>query len=433
MPCTVIVENDLADRLLNRDLNPQWNGELTRLVDAFPTNEELWETYFKLREDDLRRGDGRNTAREFYRSRRPEMDAGASVPWPERFDGERFDSALEEAMVRRRDDPEAFAAEYQNCPVRSESVRGEQRELHAADLVGRVNSLPRGVVPRECSRLTAFIDVGGSVLWWAVVGWSERFSGGVVDYGSWPRQTRSYYTSADAAPNLATVFPAATEEQRVYAGLKALTGEILGQHFPRDGGNSPLVVAKCLIDCGWLPAVVHQMIRESPHKAVLVPSKGYSTASSIRAMDDWPSKDDEQVGSSWRLGPSPTRRGQQLIFDPDHWKGFLADRLTTAPGGGGCLQFFGDATQQHKLLADHLCAEYAVRVTTRNRTFDQWEKKPGGRENHLLDVLTGCAVAASVNGLVWSPGSSGEPPVPKPPRPKIKMSDLYYAKHGVRY
>ncbi|VTT97954.1 Uncharacterized protein OS=Isosphaera pallida (strain ATCC 43644 / DSM 9630 / IS1B) GN=Isop_2452 PE=4 SV=1: Terminase_GpA [Gemmataceae bacterium] len=432
MPCTVITENDLADRFLNRELNPQWSGERTRLVESFPANEALWETYFKTRADDFRAGGDGRVATEFYREHRDEMDAGGAVAWPDRFDASRYASALEEAMVKRHDGPEAFAAEMQNEPIRLDAVRGEVRELHAVDLIARLNRVPRGTAPREATRLTMFIDVGGKVLWWGLVAWSERFSGGVVEYGAYPRQARPYFTSADAGPTLPDLFPGRTEAQLVYAGLRALTEDVLKREYPRDGGGPPLTVERCLIDCGWLPDTVHQFIRESAFKSILIPSKGYSTASNLRAMDDWQRKEGERVGPSWRLGPPPSGRGRQLIFDPDYWKSFLSDRLTTPPGGGGCLQFFGDQPHEHRLIADHLTAEYAVRVTARGRTFDKWELKPGGRENHLLDVLTGCAVAASVGGLAWTPDADGGvAPPPRPKKKRISIEELYAKANGL--
>lgn len=421
MCVTVIAENDLADRFLCRDLNPQWNGERTKLVESFPADEVLWDQYFTLRDDDLRaRGNGR-VATEFYRARREQMDAGAKIPWPERYDAEKYASALEEAMVRRHQDPEAFAAEMQNDPLRASSERGEERQLHAGELVTRLNRLPRGTVPREATRLTAFIDVGGKLMWWAVVAWSERFDGAVVDYGAWPEQARTYYTSADATSNLVGRYPGRTEGQLVYAGLRDLTRHIIARDYPRDGGAAA-TVERCLVDAGWLPDTVHQFVRESEFRNILVPSKGYATSSSAKAMDDWPAREGERAGPSWRLGVPPSGRGRQLLFDPDFWKSFLADRLTTDPGSGGCMQFFGTAPGEHRLIADHLTSEYATRTTIRNRTFDSWEKKPGGAENHLLDVLTGCAVAASVGGLVFSASGESYARPAAVPRKKLSLS-----------
>ena len=45
MPCTVIRPDDMADNILDRDKHPEWNGERTKMVYAFPADEKLWDEY----------------------------------------------------------------------------------------------------------------------------------------------------------------------------------------------------------------------------------------------------------------------------------------------------------------------------------------------------------------------------------------------------
>lgn len=56
MPCTVIRAGDLADQVLDRERNPLWQGERTKLIYRLPTNEKLWERYATLRAESLREG-----------------------------------------------------------------------------------------------------------------------------------------------------------------------------------------------------------------------------------------------------------------------------------------------------------------------------------------------------------------------------------------
>ena len=70
MPCTVIRPGDMADNILDRDKHPEWNGERTRMVYAFPTDEKLWARYAEIRAAGLRHGDGGSAATEFYRQHR---------------------------------------------------------------------------------------------------------------------------------------------------------------------------------------------------------------------------------------------------------------------------------------------------------------------------------------------------------------------------
>jgi hypothetical protein len=57
MPCTVIAPGDMADRILDRERHPEWNGERTRLIYAFPSAEAMWEQYARLRAEGMRAGD----------------------------------------------------------------------------------------------------------------------------------------------------------------------------------------------------------------------------------------------------------------------------------------------------------------------------------------------------------------------------------------
>ncbi|MBI5866077.1 MAG: phage portal protein, partial [Planctomycetes bacterium] len=48
MTLTVVRPDDLADRILDREKHPQWQGERTKMVYAFPTDEALWARYAEL-------------------------------------------------------------------------------------------------------------------------------------------------------------------------------------------------------------------------------------------------------------------------------------------------------------------------------------------------------------------------------------------------
>src|SRR5690606_33699187 len=86
---TVIQQGDLADRLLDRDKHPQWQGERTRAAYQWPKNDALWREYVEFRKQAQRDHDGDPEAvaaacNAFYAARRAEMDEGAEVAWPER-------------------------------------------------------------------------------------------------------------------------------------------------------------------------------------------------------------------------------------------------------------------------------------------------------------------------------------------------------------
>ena len=74
--------------------------------------------------------------------------------------------------------------------------------------------------------------------------------------------------------------------------------------------------------------------------------------------------------------------------------------LSVAMGDRGCLSLFGDSPDQHRLFAEHMSAEYRVKTEGRGRTVDEWKMRPERGDNHWFDGLVGCAVAASMQGVV---------------------------------
>lgn len=427
VPCTVICPRDLSDRILDRDRHPQFQGERMRMLYAWPTNLELWERYAELRRDSLRNDRRGEEATEFYLAHRAEMDAGAHVAWPERYDPDAGEvSGLQAAMNLWTDNPAEFAAEYQNDPEPPGGA-GSQKELRPAILAARLSGVPRRAIPREATRLTAFVDCGGELLWYAVCAWDSSFGGSVVDYGTWPRQARAVFSASDPRPGLSGLYPGLGEEQRLFAGLRDLTAEVLSRTYARDQVAEELRVERCLIDAGWQSQTVHQFVRSSPFGGLIYPSKGIGRTTTARGVSEWKARPGERVGHHWRLTLSDTGRGRLVQFDPDAWKSFLYDRFTTPDGGRGRLLFFGAEARAHELLAEHCCAEYAEAVTIRGQTFDKWQVKPHRPDNHWLDCLVGCAVAASVAGAVFSPT---EAPMPAKKK-RLTLEEKYARARGL--
>lgn len=136
MPCTVIKPGDLADRILDRSLHPEWNGERTKMVYEWPTNAELWDQYTDAYKQSFKdHGDYRD-ATKFYRRHRTKMEKGAKVAWPERKNDDEA-SALQHAFNLRLRDPRAFAAEYQNDPLADIDDSERPVELTRRGLVAR--------------------------------------------------------------------------------------------------------------------------------------------------------------------------------------------------------------------------------------------------------------------------------------------------------
>ncbi|MGQ9918686.1 MAG: terminase gpA endonuclease subunit [Bryobacteraceae bacterium] len=407
MPCTVIRPGDMADNILNRDKHPEWNGERTKLVYSFPTNEKLWQQYAELRAESFRRGGRGQEATEFYREHREEMDEGAVVAWPERFNHDEL-SAVQHAMNLKLQDERAFFAEYQNEPIPDETP--QDNELTADQVAAKVNRMRRGEVPIGCNHVVMFVDVQQSLLFFVVAAWEEDFTGYVIDYGTYPEQHRPYFTLRDARPTLAAVTKAGGLEGAIYAGLEKLTGDYLGREFRRDDGAG-LRIERCLIDANWGQStdVVYQFCRQSAHAAVVMPSHGRFIGASSRPLNDYQRKPGDRCGLNWRI---PTVQGKRavrhVVFDTNFWKSFVYARLAVPMGDRGCLSLFGDDPTRHRLFAEHITAEYRVKTEGRGRTVDEWKLRPSAGDNHWLDCLVGCAVAASIQGVALA-GMGAEP------------------------
>jgi len=418
MACTVIRPDDMADRLLDREKHPEWQGERTKMVYAFPSSEKLWARYAELRADSLRNdGDGRE-ATEFYGEHRAEMDAGAVVAWPERFNKDEI-SAIQHAMNLRLRDEAAFFAEYQNEPI----IETEGEEMLSADQVAaKTNGYTRAVIPLGVGHLTMFIDVQQKVLFWMLCGWEENFTGYILDYGTWPEQRRAYFTLREVRSRLARKTPGAGLEGQIYAGLEKLTAERLSCVYRREDG-AEMRVDRCLVDANWGQStdVVYQFCRQSQFAAVLLPSHGKYVGASSIPFSEYKRKRGDRVGLHWRIPNTVGRRQvRHALIDTNYWKSFVHARLAVAMGDPGCLSLFGRDAKAHRLLADHLTAEYRVKTLARDRTVDEWKLRPTRPDNHWLDCLVGCAVAASIQGA----SLAGIESRPSQPRGRVRLSEL---------
>jgi len=397
MPCTVIRPSDMADNILSRDKHPEWNGERTKMIYSFPANEALWSRYTEIRADCLRRGEGIAEATDFYGQNRDAMDEGAVVAWPERFNHDEL-SAIQHAMNLKLQDEAAFFAEYQNEPLPEEPL--EEDELTADQIVAKINRLPRARIAVGCNYVTMFIDVQANLLFFVVAAWGDDFTGYVVDYGTFPDQQRAYFTLRDARHTLAAATKTAALEGSIYAGLEQLTGRFLSREWQRDDG-AILRIERCLIDANWGNStdVVYQFCRQSAHAGIVMPSHGRFVGASSQPFSEYKRRPGDRVGHNWRIPNVQGKRAvRHVVYDTNYWKSFIYARLATPMGDRGCLSLFGDKPDQHRLLADHLTAEYRVKTEGRGRTVDEWKLRPERADNHWFDCVVGCAVAASIQG-----------------------------------
>ena len=397
MPCTIIRVGDMADQVLDRGKHPEWNGERMKMMYSPPTNTKLWEEYSEIRADSLREDGNILRATEFYKQHREEMDSGAVMAWADRYNHDEA-SALQHAMNLKLTDELSFQAEYQNDPMPEDSA--EDTLLSVDEICAKLNGLKRNVVPLEGVRLTMFVDIQKTLLYWMICAWSDNFSGSVIDYGAWPDQGRNRFSLADANPTMQLKFPKAGLEGQIYNSLDALFQEKMTQIFVREDG-AEMRIERVLIDANWglSTDVVYQYCRQSAFSGIILPGHGRYVGASSRPMTEYKKKRGERVGFNWYMPTIAGKRAvRHVVFDTNFWKSFVHSRLSVMQGDPGCLSLFGRNPLYHQLLAEHLTAEYRVRTQGLGRTVDEWKIRPQRGDNHWLDCLAGCAVAASIQG-----------------------------------
>jgi hypothetical protein len=419
MLVTCIRKGDLADRVLDRKQCPEWRGERMKLLDALPTNLGLWDKYAEIKHECLRMDRPITEATEFVRANYDAMHEGAIVPWPERTKGRL--SAVQYAMDLYYRDVQSFWAEYQNEPI--ERDKTSTTRLTPSEICDRVNGHERGVAPVDATALTAFIDVQGDSLWYVVCWWAPDFTGGVLDYGVFPDQGRSYFSLGDVAgggKSLADKYPTAGFDGQLFAGLTDLTKQLIGSEWARDDGT-PMRIDRCLIDANWgrSTKLVKRFCRQSPHASVLIPSHGRFVGASSTPFDQYPDKSGEKTGEGWRM-PKPAGGVRHVAWDINFWKSFFHARMSTPMGDPGNFTLFGRSPGSHRMFADHCSAEYSVRVEAKGRVVDEWKEKPDKPDNHWFDGVVGCTMAATMCGVELRNAGN----VKKPKKERITLSQM---------
>jgi hypothetical protein len=403
-PTTVIAPNDLADRLLDRDRNPEWTGLRIPFVKAWPNHpdaEAHWQRYNELRVAAAKAERPPDEANAYYAANRATMDQGAQVYWPERYAEDEI-SAIQAAYNLRFKDPATWEAEYQQRPIRPEDQATDAPDPRT--IRGHLNGLPRNSAPPSAQWLTIGVDVQQRAIYWTLAAWSPDFTGAILDYGTWPQQTRRHFTYSNLTKTLAKAYPGQTLEAALLAALTDLAANLQARNITRPDGDR-LPFAKSLIDANWheSTAAVYRFATLPAGRAIAAsPSHGAGYTSKNRPLADQPTKPNDLHGPGWRMPAKlPTREARHVIFDANQWKTDLAGRWKLPAGAPGGLTLYGTEASEHETFADHLAAEYPLTVTAKGggtrRTVTEWSLRPN-HDNHWLDSTILAMVAGSMAG-----------------------------------
>jgi hypothetical protein len=401
LTCTRCYDGDLASQVTDRQRSPEWHGQVGKLVVAFPADAALWARYAELRADRLRRGLATPLETDFYRRNRRAMDAGAEVPWPGRYDRGQELSPLQHAMNLKLRDEEAFAAEYQNEPIR-EQVADDV--LTPQQVAAKVSGRPRGEVPAACSRLTGFVDVQDRLLYWCACAWKDDFTGYVVDYGTFPEQGRGWFLLRSARRTIRQAYPGLGDNGALQAALEALVAALLAREWPRAGGGLSRI-EPLLVDMGYKPEIV-AAVKHRLGGATMHLARGVGIGARNRPMSQYRRRPGERHGHHWYMpAVAGTREFPHVAADVNWWKTWVHQALATPAGEPGSLSLFGRKPVEHELFAEHVAgSETWVATHGQGRDVHEWRQRPGHPDNHWFDCLVGCAVGASLAGA--SPGGA---------------------------
>ena len=353
--CTIMNRRGVAYQYTDPSHKPSWRGVRYRMLIKEPDRSDLWDEYVELRRAGMASARSNNRsvddaireAGQFYLDRRKDMDAGAQVANPHRFDPHFQYSALQMCFDTIADlGLEAFQTEYQNDPP--EQGGPEESGIYAGLVASKLSGLDRGVIPANCRLLTAGIDIGKVAIHWSVTAWSNNAIGSVIDYGVqdvWPKNRDN-----EKAVEMAIV--------QALFGLRDMFSA--AEYTTVDGEIIPIQTA--LVDAGAWDRAVYEFIRGTGQTTYRA-SKGIGeTGDGRRSFFRAPDKPtpEKRIGDHCYLALQQADGIWLVGMDSDYWKGWLHQRFITPDGQPGSLTIFGSDKREHVAFSHHICAEVQV-------------------------------------------------------------------------
>jgi phage terminase large subunit GpA-like protein len=219
-------------------------------------------------------------------------------------------------------------------------------------------------------------------------------------------------------------FSGGGKESAIFAGLEYFAADLLARNYTRDDGST-LQIGRLLIDSGYVPEIVHSVIRKLNQTTVAMPSKGVGVTAANKPFSEYDRHPGDMAGHYYRIPAAHGRELRVCNVDTNYWKTLFQGRLAIPLGDRGCFSLYGTDRTDHQLVADHLSSEYRIQTQGRGRTVWEWKPRPGGPDNHLLDCFVGCAVGASMLGCTLA-GSVSAPTKKEP----MKLSELRKQRQG---
>lgn len=401
MLCTLINDSCIASIYTDRKRKPSWRGQRHRLLSTLPERGDLWDEYIAMREGRGEDDPDARRAHEFYSARRKQMDAGAIVTNPYRFDSRPLAdgtpgqlSAIQACYDIIADRGwEHFNTEYQNEPPAKEAAIDSG--ISAEKIQSRLSGFDRYETPPSCTIQVQGIDVRKIGLHYVVKAFEPNATSYVVDYGFHETYGTTYGSDE---------------------GVELAVRRAILDRLEQTQQQSPGVTLT-LVDSGWMTPAVYQACLDIGHG--IYPAKGSGKSHGCAAMSFSPARAETNIckpGDGWRMDYQPIRRGVGVWLvncDADRWKSFEHARWLTPEGKAGAAYLFGHVTDEerrwldrrlpqdardHFAFAKHLTSEVETEDVIRGTLRRFWRTKPGRVQNHYLDASYLCNVAAAMLG-----------------------------------
>lgn len=411
--CTVIYEDDLADRLTDLRRNPEWQGQREKMLASFPTRMDLWDQYGDLRRQELADTGTSKAAAAFYREHRRHMNSGAKVTWTGL--GAEDETPLQHAMNLYHRDRAAFFAEAQNEP--ETTAMGDSAALTIPQILNKRSEYPPLVCPPSTQRITAFVDVHKTLLYYALAAYGPQMTGHLLAFGTWPDQTKPYFTLTAARRTIQHALPAlGTLQAQILGALRELATALLGLQLIRpDGKRQPIDLL--LVDANWGATTdqVYEFAASAPLPTL--PSHGRYYGARHKPIGMSTPEAGATTGPNWTVPPIRShRQSRAVVWDTNRWKADLHRAIALAPGTPGAWYLPHMPDEHLRMLAEHLVSETPTRVSGPYGDVDEYTLRPN-EDNHLLDCCVGTLVAASILGVTRT--ATPTTPTPQPTqRPK---------------
>lgn len=420
---TVIAAKDMAERILNQETYPQYNGRRIQMLHGMPSEKECehLRKYGDVRREGIRRGDKGRAGNAYWRKHAKTLRKGMTAYWPARKNPNDVD-AIQHGINIWLEDRRRFYCEFQNDPGAADAK--DDRQLSALALCNRQSGYARGIIPKGVQYLGAGIDVQGDLLYWTVLAMEATPTGYVVDYGVWPPQSRDYFTLRDASPTIETFLRKRDnverdQEAQIYAALETLLDELAERRYAFEHAGE-MSIGRIVPDANWLPEVIHKCCRASAHRNILLPSFG---ARSNIFQREGKSVTTGRLGTDYIVyPPGPKRPMRHVGVNSAAWITRTHNAFLAPKGSQGAWLLFDDDPYRHRNFADHQTAEVFTDWTDdkTGRKERRWTPLPG-RDNHWLDSTKLAAVGCFDLGCTNAYGKD-----PTPSTNKLKDPDITY-------